>query len=428
MKRAAPALAGLALARLLLHALAWPAFEGPDEPFHLARALAHAASPFAAGPAERALPAAVSAAVSGHPCGTDLARVFGCRPFPGGGALFGLLQPAAGPAPAVPVPYYEVHHPPAYYVLAGLLLRLLGPLTPSPEAQLLALRLVSVALVAWALLGPVRRLASRRGAGLLAASAAALLLPGAAEALARGSNDALVFLWTALVVERLDREDPGRGFAALLALGPMTKLTALPVAVVVVVELWRRGRVRGTVAAACATLVVFPVQLLRGWAWGGTLEATAPATGGAAESAVTFAVGLGRTVYTFLKTAIWLGGWSFFRAPLGLVLAAFAVAIVVALALRARRPAARVPSHLAGLGAAVAGFLAFAVGNRRYYGTWGGVGGWYLWSWFPWLLLAADDLLEARSERAGRLAAVLCALFLVVANALWIRAALALYL
>ena len=424
--RAATALALLAILRLALHAAAWPAWEGPDEPFHQARAEAWAASPLGPGAAEATVPAALVSAVTARPCGGDMARAFGCPPFDGSGALFGAFREATSRPAAGAYPNYETHQPPLWYVLSGWLLRPVVSFGASPEARLLALRFASVLAVALALLGPIRKLAERRGAGLLAVVSAVLLLPAGAESFARASNDALVFLLAAAAVERLDRDEPGRLLPLLLAAGPLVKLTFLPVAAFAVVGLARRRAWRLALLSAAASALVVPVQALRGWAWGGTYELNRTA-GALGESLGESGLGFARSLYTFAKTTFWIGGWSFFRAPVALVAAYFALFLLAAALLKPVAPARRLLPHLAAFAVAAAGFAVLAVGNRRLFGAWGGLGGWYAWNWLPWLAVAADDLLERRSDGARRLLLAALAIFLAVANAAFAAAAARLY-
>lgn len=425
--RAATALALLAILRLALHAAAWPAWEGPDEPFHQARAEAWAARPLGPGGAESVVPASFVAAVAAHPCGGDLSRAFGCPPFDGGGALFSAFRPATPRAAAAgDYPNYETHQPPLWYLLSGWLLLPVVSGGAPPEARLLVLRLASVLAVAVALLGPVRRVSERRGAGLLALVSVVLLLPAGAESFARASNDALAFLLVAAAVERLDRDAPGPLLPALLAAGPLVKLTVLPVAALAVVELARRRAWRAAALSAAASALVLPVQALRGWAWGGTYELNRTA-GALGESLGASLLGFARSAFTFVKTSFWIGGWSFFRAPLALAAAFFALLLLAALLLRPASPARRLLPHLAAFAVAAAGFALLAVGNRRLFGTWGGLGGWYAWNWLPWLAVAADDLLERRSDGALRVLLAALAAFLVAANAAFGVAAARLY-
>ncbi|HYN42353.1 MAG TPA: hypothetical protein VE129_11285 [Thermoanaerobaculia bacterium] len=416
----------LSVLRLALHAVAWPAWEGPDEPFHQARAEAWAARLAGSTEAETVVPAAFVAAVTARPCGPDMVRSFGCSPFDGSGALFNTFRPVPPRGSALPAVNYEAHQPPLWYVVAGFLVLPAKAAGASAEASLLLLRLGSVLAVAWALLGPLRRIARRRGEELLAIVSIVLLLPGGSESLARASNDGLVFLLSALVIERLDREAPGLILPALLAAGTLTKLTFLPVVVLSVVELWRRGARRFAVLAALAASVVVPVQALRGWAWGGTYELNRTVAG-LGESAPEAAAGLARSVYTFVKTTFWVGGWSFFRAPFFLVTAFFVLLASAVVLLRPRSPSERLSSHLLALSAAAAGFLVLAVGNRRLFGTWGGLGGWYAWNWLPWLAVASDDLLEYRFPRARPWLLAALVAFVLVSNAAFVVMALRLY-
>jgi hypothetical protein len=355
-----------------------------------------------------------------------MGRSFGCAPFDGSGALFNTFHPVPPRGSASPATNYEAHQPPLWYIVAGFLVLPAKAAGASAEARLLLLRMGSVLAVAWALLVPLRRIARRRGAELLAVVSIVLLLPGGAESLARASNDALVLLLSALVMERLDRDDPGIPLAALLAAGALTKLTFLPVVVLAVAELWRRGARRFAVLAALAASVVVPVQALRGWAWGGTYELNRTVAG-MGESVSGAIAGLARTFYTFVKTTFWVGGWSFFRAPLLLVVAYFVLLTSALVLLRPRSPASRLLSHGLALSVASAGFVVLAVGNRRLFGTWGGLGGWYAWNWLPWLAVAADDLLEVRNPRARTSLLAALVVFVLVANAAFTVRAFRLY-
>lgn len=91
-------------ARFLFHALFIPAFEGPDEPFHLA----HVTAVWRSEAVERA----VVAAVQSVPCSADLHRAVGCRPFG---------QRAAAAVIAKPIANYEAHQPPLFYAAAHLI-------------------------------------------------------------------------------------------------------------------------------------------------------------------------------------------------------------------------------------------------------------------------------------------------------------------
>jgi hypothetical protein len=420
-------LAAAVVARMAFHAVFVPAFEGPDEPYHLARALAFATLPwpdaFAGAPVEPALVDSVRA----KPCSENLHRVFGCPLFGGDAPAgrFDVLAPERASSVLGPgLVNTENNQPPLYYAAAGFLLRLFLRWLTAVRA-LLFLRVLGVACVAAALFGPLRLLARDRAPGLAVGALLLLLTPGASEALARGSNDAPVFLWAALCVWAIKRRSGAAVLIPLLAAGPLLKLTALPVAVFAVAALVDRGRPRLALAVAAAALAVFPVQALRGWKWGGTLEFNAAATALAGSAGATL-VGLVRSSYTLIKTTFWLGEWSFFRAPRLLVVAYF-VLLVAALLLARRRPDPHHrTAHAAGAVVAAGGFLAFSIGNRLYYGDWGGVGGWYVWTWLPWLAMAASDLaMMPRRAATGILLAL--ALFVAVANALWFSVAWPLY-
>jgi hypothetical protein len=386
----------LLVARFAAHALFVPAFEGPDETFHLARVVDFADHPLLEALKGGEIDGAVLAGVRARPCAQGKRD---CPPFGTEPASFNLLHPLpiVGRLPTGRNP--EANQPPLFYLGAGLLLRtarladwqILG----APEPRLLLVRLLCVSLFGVGLIFLFRSDAFRQSRVLAAYSLIALTLPGASESLARCANDASVFLWSCLVVWAIDRRLPTFCLAVLLALGPLLKLTALPVCAFAVVALWSKGRIRGAGWGALSSLLVFPLQWVRGWKWGGTYELNRPLPA-LHESLSSVAIGLIRSAYTFVKTTFWLGGWSFVRAPRALV-AGFALLILFTmLLLLRRRPANRPAAHLAGLGLAAAGFLLFAFANRSFFGGWGGVGGWYVWSWFPWLTIAARDVLILR--------------------------------
>jgi len=248
-----------------------------------------------------------------------------------------------------------------------------------------------------------------------------LLLPGAAESLARCANDSAVFLWSAVLVWAVCTRRGTTVLAGLCALGPLLKLTALPVAVFAVAWLWReRGALRAA-AVASSALLFLPVQAARGWGWGGTMELNSSG-GFAHETASSIATGLLRSTYTFLKTTVWLGEWSSFRPPSWWLALLVATGAWLVLSVQLRRDRKRTWAHAMAGAAASAGFVLFTVANRRLFGTWGGVGGWYIWGWFPWLALAAGDLLQPRRGFGRRALAVLAA-FVILTNVLWFAAA-----
>jgi hypothetical protein len=209
--------------------------------------------------------------------------------------------------------------------------------------------------------------------------------------------------------------------------GPLIKLTAIPVVTYAIMRMWtQRGAPKG-IACAIASLLFIPLQFLRGWGWGGTVELNAPVAV-LEESLFTSVIGFGRTVYAFTKTFFWLGEWSFFRPPLWLVVGAVLVAAAFLAQVRFRIIPGVVLPHLLAAVVAVLGFTLYAVKNRLYFAMWGGVGGWYAWGWYPWLWVLADDLFVLRrSDRwwSGlRLAGVA---LLVTTNLVWFMAAIRLY-
>jgi hypothetical protein len=411
---------------LVFHAFFLPVFEGPDEPFHLARTAAFADAPFFKALSGRTVPPEIVEAILANPCGPALSSV-GCRPFDRPPATFNITRLAPGGLPAVAFGNYEAHQPPLSYLVSGALLRALEVAVGRmrPEIRLLVLRLLSVLFVAVALFGPLRAVTRNWSPVFRAVGLLALLTPGAAEALARCSNDALLFLWASTLVWALAERPCSAAIPFLLAIGAFVKMTALPVVLFGAVALWSGGRRRAASAGLLGALLVFPLQLLRGWAWGGTYELSRP--GGPLQEPLGGTVlGFGRSVYTFLKTTFWVGGWSFFRAPVLLVAAFGFLLLGWATGFRPRPDARRRLAHAAGLFVALVGSVALAFGNRKLFGVWGGLGGWYVWGWAPWLALACDDLLTWRRGSASVLLGA-TGVFVLLANVLWFYRALSLY-
>jgi hypothetical protein len=426
VKRRLPALLAVAVvARMAFHALYLPAFEGPDEPQHLARVLDFARLPLAEAFAGRRVDPEMLETLAAYPCRAELQAAIGCPGYAVSPGAFDLVRAA----PAVirrsdfrPFPNVEANQPPLFYLAAGLLLR---PFDPTTAAALLSCRLLAVALVAFALFGPLRALARAWPPALSAACLLALLVPGASEGLARCSNEAAVFLWASLVLAALAGRARSVVIVLLVAAGPLIKLTAIPVVVFAVSVCALEGRAGLAAAGAAASLLLFPVQALRGWMWGGTLELNAPG-GPIVETAVQAAAGFVRSAYAFVKTTMWVGGSSLIRPPRWLVVAYGAGLAALGLALRRRPDSRRRIAHGAALIAACAGFAVFAIANRRYYGDWGGVAGWYAWGWSPWLAAAAWDL-AAVERRFVRLLLAAEAVFVVASNAAWFARSAAVY-
>ncbi len=411
----------------LLHAFFTPVYEGPDEPFHLARARMFARAPLAEALAGTAVDADLASSMRAWPCGPAMQAAFDCPGYGSEPATFNILQPARRSARGASSSNYQAHQPPLYYLAAGPLLELFAlGIGTAPESQALLLRLAAVLLVGYVLCFPLRKL-GKGNAPLEALVLLAMLLPGAAESLIRVSNDVGVFAWSVLLLAALHsgvRLRPG-STALLTAIGPLLKLTALPVVAFAVVLEWRQtGWRRGAVVGA-AGLVVFPLQWLRGWAWGGTLEANTRFSG--MGSLPEIFVGLFHSAATFLKTAAWLGGWTFFRPPRWVLVVAPLLGLLLVLRVFQLRSRPRnVGAHLAALALAFAGFVAFALGQRRIFGIWGGVGGWYFWGWAPWLALLASDVLEMRPGRERELVAG-AVVGATALNLIWLQVACRIY-
>jgi hypothetical protein len=354
-----------------LHAFFNPLYEGPDEPFHLARARAFTQAPLTEALAGRVVDADLVRSMRAWPCGPAMQAAFDCPAFGSEPATFNILKPSRRLEAGASSHNYQAHQPPLYYLTAASLLALFAPgIGAEPETQVLLLRLGAVVLVGFTLCFPLRKLGKRNGP-LEALVLLALLLPGAAESLIRVSNDVGVFAWSVLLLAVLHGGDRLRpGLTALLAgVGPMLKLTALPMVAFAAVYGWRAHGRRVGLTIAAAGLAVFPLQWLRGWAWGGTLEANARLgdLGGVPE----ILAGLGRSALVFLKTSVWLGGWSFHRPPGWLLIAAPLFALLLGVrCLRLRPSAENGTAHLAATMLALAGFIAFALGQRQIFGSW----------------------------------------------------------
>lgn len=411
-------LLALVTLRMGAHVFFVPPFEGPDEPFHLdrTRAVADNRSILSLSPD-------VVAAVRATPCSSDLSRAFGCPLFQPGGGMAGSLwrmrysHPSG--APVTDMPNYERQQPPLYYSLAGMLLRA-APGSALPFRDLLVLRGLSFGLVIAALVilaaVPAHRTARCMGLALL-------LLPGAAEGLIRASNDAIVFLWASVTCVALARRWHSSVFLLLCAVGPFFKLTALSITAVVALYLWRhRGALVGLLAAIAAFTVLVARFLL---AWSGGVTYSLAGTLALHETVPAFLYGAAKTLYGLGKTSLWLGGWVGFRpGPVALGLAVLSVLVPIA-TLRSRDWSEWLP-HLGGLVVAAAGVLFVGLGNRAVFGVWGGIGGWYVWNWAPWLWLASIRLGDGW-DWAGSRAVIAVTLLVLVVNVLWWKAALLAY-
>ena len=408
-------------AKLILHALYLPAFEGPDEPFHLDRVVAFLDQPASLLQSHQQMSPEMIAAIETHPCGPSVQAAFGCSPFEGTGAFNVLEATAPAEAATRKVPNYESHQPPLYYLTTAVAL---APFRGSPLTDLLVTRILSTMMVALGLCILLRSLRRTEGEWTVTGIVLPLLLPGAAEALVRAANEPLLFLWTAIVIASLRSGARKWLLWLLIALGPMIKLTAFAVTAYAAVRLSFRDK-KLAIGAAVASCGVFVLQAFRGWAWGGTLELNQPSVSqsfGWGE----LVIGYVRTIYTFLKTTYWLGNWSFFRAPTLLSIVFLLLVMALLLASRLRSRGEPLFSHGAGMLTASAGLLVLGWTHRHLFGVWGGLGGWYVWGWYPWVAVAATELLRIRPG-ARRSLFVASIAFIVVANVLWWRAAVGLY-
>lgn len=423
---------GVVILRLAAQVVLIPPFEGPDEPFHLDRAVSTVEYGLFQAQRPETLNPKIADAVRVTACAPDLGRVFGCPPFPGA-PKEAARRVEAMPSPDEEVWNYESHQPPIYYLaLAGAIelregLRKQGDGALILETLLLG-RTFSFLLVVLGLLVLMRSLPEvRRRPASMVLLGSTMCLPGAAESLVRVANDAGVFLWCSLAIAWLSAKCPSwRSGLLLAALGPLVKLTALPVVAVMAVRVWGlRRRAMALAIAAAATLVV-PMQMLRGYEYGGTVELNRPGSFELLGPGDT-ALGIAKSIAVSLKTAFWLGNWSFFRPP-RFLLVVFAASVVGLLsAYRLKRDSAWTVAHAAGLTAAAVGTVAFAVGSHRLFGIWGGVGGWYFWGWAPWLVAAVYELLNRRAEsRIAHWSAAYAGTVLLT-NALWFMEAYRLY-
>ena len=264
--------------RMAFHAVSLPAFEGPDEPQHLARIWDFARRPLAEAFAGRGGRGEIVSAVAAYPCRESLPATLGCPAVRRGPGRFDLLRsPPPLRARALPSPTSKPTSRRSSTPLAGLGCSRRFPV--GVPAALLYARLLAVALRRGRALRAAavgRERASRRG--LAAAGLLALLLPGAAEGLRallqRGRG-----VPVGVARPRGAREAVRRPWAIvlLLAAGPADQADGDP-------DRRLRGggagggesAVRLAAAAGAASLLVFPLQAARGWLWGGTLELNFP--------------------------------------------------------------------------------------------------------------------------------------------------------
>lgn len=418
--------------KLLVHALFVPAFEGPDEPFHLARVRAFLGG-LRLGVEGSSVDADVVATISSLPCCEDLREVFACEEWGTRPAAFNVLGPLDVHSGCFrPYPNYEAHQPVGYYGLVSAVIALVGTVIPTvdsePISQLLACRVLSLVFVLtglWVVLPRIRPSGdlSRRSDALLF-SVIALSFPGAAEALIRCANDAAVFLWAAIFLLAFTRQQ-WPVLAIFSAIGPLLKLTALPLVLGAVCYLVWKRQWMWTLVVSGSTLASLGVQLARGWSWGGTVELNVPLE---ALGESVFGIGLGvvKSVLVMSKTALWLGQWSFFRPP-DWVLALFVVLVGALLtSVDVRRTSRNGVFHVSVALWSIVLIMVFLVQHRRYFGVWGGVGGWYLWAWLPWVAMAFTDYRRS-AFLPGRWLAIVGTAFSILTNIAWWVASVRLY-
>jgi len=419
-------LAAVVVLRLGFHALFVPVWEGPDEPFHASRVVASARGPLRGALDNRPLAPDIVGSIWSHPCCAALRRYYPCAAFGGARSAFNILAPASKAASIPGGKNPENNQPPLFYLAAGLALApIRSVLAGSPEYALLACRLIAVALVVLAVFGPLRRLTRARAPAFSFAGLLLLALPGASESLMRCANDGAIFLWSAALLACLEAAAPTALLCALTAAGPLLKPTAFPVVAVAAVWLWIAGRQRAALGALASAAIVLPIQFFRGWSFGGGFELNrSPAQ--IPEGWMDAAAGFARSVYTMLKTTFWIGEWSFFQAPRGLVVAWFLLIAALVVTSRWRSEPRFAAAHLAGALVLAAGTAVFLIAHRRYWGQWGGVPGWYVWGWMPWLAVAWNDCFRP-SKRAAPALLFATGAFVAVCNVLYFREALAHY-
>jgi hypothetical protein len=425
----------LVIAAYSCYALFLPAFEGPDEPFHLSRALDFAQGRFWEGWYADHLNNDLLGAVSSFPCGPDLQKAFGCSALASreSSAWGNLLDPpneVTRRQVSSSYPNYERQHPVLGYLVWSAPVAAVEhfsagrPATRRVAAAQLAVRFVNLAILGLALLGPGRRLVKAWSEKARLVAGGILLLPGAVETLARGGLEALVLAWSLWFVEECLRESPRTLlFFCLAAIGPLIKLTAVPVVAFGAMTAWwgrRRALALGVVAAGAS---VYLERLLRGYLAGGVLDLHSGYAAHDPGSWLDILRGLGWSMLVTAKSAVWLGGWSFFRPPNWVL--ALVVASILALLSRLRRAVdGDFAVRRAALGAAavaVGGHAVFSVAVYRVFGSWA-VGGWYVWAWFAVAAIAAERSLDWRRPLPRWLLPAAGLVLIVVDVAWWISA------
>lgn len=345
---------------------------------------------------------------------------------------------------------WQGQHPPLFYALASVPYRLTAQW--SPGAQLLALRLFSVALAAGSLLfwylsiNALEDPLSRRL--LLGAGAAVLLIPSFCFDLARLGNDSLAALCLAATLyftiraTQLGRRRDYLLIAAALGCGLLTKAFFVPVSLGIVLfflarAVWQRdSRLLGGAVqiAAVALLIAGWWFALQGVRYGDPLVtherlhlATAP---GAETSWGTFLWGLLRGTAAFVATTVWCGTWSWVHRPYWqyLLMAPLLLTAVYGLltlwrqrALLSAETRTLVWLTMAMLLPLLAGFASHLSLRTQATGVGSGTGGYYLF--FAWplvgLCLAGVWNLGARLPARAWLFSVVALAMLFEVSGLW---------
>ncbi len=281
---------------------------------------------------------------------------------------------------------YETQQSPGYYVGAGLLLRILPPL--SPVAELYLLRTINAALaflVAAATLAAARRTGFSKRAWLPVAVLA--FVPGFAIALVRVSNDALCALCLAIGVGA-SLEGPSGERRPILAAGaagvaPWAKLYGLAGMPGVLIASLRRGEKKRAVSVVLLVLPAAALAFFSRRIHGSAIALADVLTHPAAVPVRK--IPWVRDAWAFAKSHLWVSGMTVRVFPsivyavlgAGLALCAWKTAAVRLTEPRDRRNRIFVAIPVVVFLAAV---VYFAPKNFAAYRSAGGVGGWYLWA------------------------------------------------
>jgi hypothetical protein len=400
-------------ARLLAWAFLLPSWNGFDEPFHQGYVEVCAESPRWHAFQSAALPERLLEGMRGWPLFPKYAEQFGARAYG---------EAVARPAPVrSPDRNYEMLQSPAYYVLAGLLLRSLPRMSPIAELYLLR---CGNALLAF-LTGVVTLVAARRiGLGRRAWMATAMLafVPGFSLALVRVSNDALCAFLLAIAVglSLAPRDDIAwRPVASSAAAGlaPWAKLYGLAGIPALAIDALRRGE-RNRVARLALLLVPSAALAYFSRRINGSAVSLLEILSHPKPAAFLEVPWL-RDAWTVAKTHLWVSGMSSFVFP-NAVYVVLLAGLGLCAALTVRRAVGRGDSisrqNLFQIVSPIVFFLValgyFAWKNFARFRAPGGAGGWYLWAMaLPEALLLTWGLAGGAGKRTATL--IFAAFFLL---------------